>query len=228
MCNPRYREVELLRVLLWPFVRDLRSGVGTSAPSRRAADSPIAMACLRLVTFFPERPRRNSPRFISCIACPTLALAFLLYLRFALAWRVPLAEGLEPDAPLARVLLDLVELGERRFGLLCAAIRGGVFVRLSFWEPEREPPESGLASSRARKVARLRGKARLAGEARLLLVLDRTGTRSLAARRDETVRDAAPLRSSSCLGLLLLVLVCITVGPACCVPSAASCAQRLT
>ena len=40
---------------------------GTFAPERRASDSPIAMACVRLVTFFPERPERSVPRFISRI-----------------------------------------------------------------------------------------------------------------------------------------------------------------
>jgi hypothetical protein len=34
---------------------------GTFAPSFRAFDNPIAIACLRLVTFLPERPLRNVP-----------------------------------------------------------------------------------------------------------------------------------------------------------------------
>jgi len=29
---------------------------GTLAPARRASDNPIAIACLRLVTFLPDRP----------------------------------------------------------------------------------------------------------------------------------------------------------------------------
>ena|GEM_PF-5368583 len=39
------------------------------------------MACLRLVTFFPERPDLSSPRFISCIARLTFWPAFAPYLR---------------------------------------------------------------------------------------------------------------------------------------------------
>lgn len=62
-----------------------RPGRGTLAPARRASDNPIAMACLRLVTLLPERPSRNSPCFISCIALPTFSLAFLLYLRLEAA-----------------------------------------------------------------------------------------------------------------------------------------------
>src|SRR6185369_9302226 len=34
---------------------------GTFAPSRRASESPIAIACFRLVTFLPERPLFNFP-----------------------------------------------------------------------------------------------------------------------------------------------------------------------
>lgn len=54
---------------------------GTLAPLARASDSPIAIACLRLFTLRPERPLRSVPdlRFFS--ARPTLADAFLEYLR---------------------------------------------------------------------------------------------------------------------------------------------------
>jgi len=41
---------------------------GTLPPARRACDRPIAMACFRLFTFFPERPDFSVPRFRSCIA----------------------------------------------------------------------------------------------------------------------------------------------------------------
>ena len=40
----------------------------------------MAIACLRLVTFLPERPLRSLPRFISCIDFSTLVCAFLPYL----------------------------------------------------------------------------------------------------------------------------------------------------
>jgi hypothetical protein len=51
---------------------------GTFAPERRASDSPMAIACLRLVTFFPDRPLLSLPRFRSCIALSTFLDAFLL------------------------------------------------------------------------------------------------------------------------------------------------------
>ena len=54
---------------------------GTFAPERRASERPMAMACLRLVTFLPERPERSVPRFRSCIARFTLLLAAVLYFR---------------------------------------------------------------------------------------------------------------------------------------------------
>jgi hypothetical protein len=54
---------------------------GTFLPSRRASDKPIAMACLRPFTLRPERPLFKVPAFRSFIARPTLADAFLEYLR---------------------------------------------------------------------------------------------------------------------------------------------------
>lgn len=51
-------------------------GGGTLPPSRRASDSPMAMACLRLVTFLPEPPLRSVPRFRSCIVFSTFSDAF--------------------------------------------------------------------------------------------------------------------------------------------------------
>jgi hypothetical protein len=62
---------------------------GTFAPERRACESPIAIACLRLVTFFPDRPLRNVPRLRSCTAFLTLLDAFRPYRR---AIRIPPAE----------------------------------------------------------------------------------------------------------------------------------------
>jgi hypothetical protein len=53
---------------------------GTFPPSRRASDNPMAMACLRLVTFLPEPPLFNFPRFISCMFSSTLSDAFFPYL----------------------------------------------------------------------------------------------------------------------------------------------------
>jgi len=54
---------------------------GTLPPDRRASESPIAIACLRLVTFLPERPERSLPRFISCMLRSTLREDFGPYLR---------------------------------------------------------------------------------------------------------------------------------------------------
>jgi hypothetical protein len=52
---------------------------GTFPPSRLASESPMAMACLRLVTFFPE-PLFSFPRLNSCISVSTLSCAFFPYL----------------------------------------------------------------------------------------------------------------------------------------------------
>lgn len=51
---------------------------GTLPPSLRASDKPIAIACLRLVTFFPD-PDRRVPSFSSCMLSSTLSEAFLPY-----------------------------------------------------------------------------------------------------------------------------------------------------
>jgi hypothetical protein len=53
---------------------------GTFAPSSRASDRPMAMACLRLVTLRPE-PLFSVPDFRLCIARLTLLPAALPYLR---------------------------------------------------------------------------------------------------------------------------------------------------
>ncbi len=54
---------------------------GTLAPERRASDKPMAIACLRLVTFLPLRPLFNLPLFIAFISRSTDLPAFGLYLR---------------------------------------------------------------------------------------------------------------------------------------------------
>lgn len=53
---------------------------GTFPPARRASDKPIAIACFRLFTFFPDRPLLSVPFFRSLIALFTFAAAFLPYL----------------------------------------------------------------------------------------------------------------------------------------------------
>jgi hypothetical protein len=57
------------------FARVLRFG-GTFAPERRASERPMAIACLRLFTFFFERPLRSEPLLRSCRARLTLLPAF--------------------------------------------------------------------------------------------------------------------------------------------------------
>src|SRR5579862_1593900 len=52
---------------------------GTLAPSARASDMPIAIACLRLVTLRPERPLFNVPALRFFITRSTSAEAFFEY-----------------------------------------------------------------------------------------------------------------------------------------------------
>ena len=52
---------------------------GTFAPDLRASDNPIAIACLRLFTFFPLRPLFSVPLFFSRIVRATFFCAFGLY-----------------------------------------------------------------------------------------------------------------------------------------------------
>jgi hypothetical protein len=61
--------------------RRLEVFFGTLAPAARASDKPIAIACLRLVTFRPERPLRSLPALRSFIARSTLAEASFEYFR---------------------------------------------------------------------------------------------------------------------------------------------------
>src|SRR5579862_1730215 len=67
--------------LLLACVLFLRVGPGgTRPPARLASDNPMAMACLRLVTFLPERPLCSVPSLRSCIARATFCWLFLPYL----------------------------------------------------------------------------------------------------------------------------------------------------
>src|SRR5690606_17764671 len=56
---------------------------GTLPPASRASDKPMAMACLRLLTFRPEPPLLSLPSFISCMARPTFSDALRPYFFFA-------------------------------------------------------------------------------------------------------------------------------------------------
>jgi hypothetical protein len=53
---------------------------GTFCPFSRASDIPMAIACLRLVTFLPLRPLVNVPFFLRRKALPTVLFAFFEYL----------------------------------------------------------------------------------------------------------------------------------------------------
>jgi hypothetical protein len=55
--------------------------LGTFAPFFLASESPIAIACLRLVTFFPLRPDLSVPFFFRRIALSTRFDAALPYFR---------------------------------------------------------------------------------------------------------------------------------------------------
>src|SRR6202050_2535121 len=78
MRRPAYRPV-LRLAFLAVLLRAVSSG--TSAPAARASESPIAIACLRLLTLRPERPLFNVPALRFFIARSTLLEAFLEYLR---------------------------------------------------------------------------------------------------------------------------------------------------
>jgi hypothetical protein len=55
-------------------------GDGTLAPFSLASDKPMAIACLRLVTFLPLLPLRNVPFFLRCMALSTVFCDFFEYL----------------------------------------------------------------------------------------------------------------------------------------------------
>jgi hypothetical protein len=83
---------DFLAVFLPVFLPVFFAGVlpvffaGTFAPLLRASERPIAIACLRLVTFFPLRPLLSVPLLRSRIAFSTLRSAVFPY--FAIGSRV--------------------------------------------------------------------------------------------------------------------------------------------
>jgi hypothetical protein len=62
-----------------PVVFDAVFFAGTFAPDLRASDKPIAIACFRLVTFFPLRPDLSFPFFMAFISRSTDEEALGLY-----------------------------------------------------------------------------------------------------------------------------------------------------
>lgn len=86
------RELVFFEVVFFlvPFL-----GGGTFAPDARASDRAMAIACLRLFTFFFERPALSVPCFFSCMTFFTVLLALapyflLLALLFLLAAMISL------------------------------------------------------------------------------------------------------------------------------------------
>jgi hypothetical protein len=77
--------------------------LGTFLPARRASDKPIAMACFRLLTLFPERPLFNVPRLRSCMALAIFFDAASLYFR-----------AITPPLIDQRYLTFLARSGQRR------------------------------------------------------------------------------------------------------------------
>ena len=77
--RPAYLRV--LRVAFLAFRPRVAVFFGTFAPAARASERPIAIACLRLLTFLPDRPLFRVPALRFFIARPTLADAFFEYFR---------------------------------------------------------------------------------------------------------------------------------------------------
>jgi len=73
--------VFFLPVFFFAVFRFFELFFGTFLPLALASDSPIAIACLRLVTFLRERPLFSVPAFRFFITRSTSLEAFLEYLR---------------------------------------------------------------------------------------------------------------------------------------------------
>ena len=73
--------------------------LGTLAPSLRASDKPIAIACFREVTFFPLRPLLSFPLFISCIVSSTFSPALFEYFAIKNSYRLVNQIAATPASP---------------------------------------------------------------------------------------------------------------------------------
>jgi hypothetical protein len=72
---------DLFTAFFFDVFRFFDAFFGTFLPLALASDSPIAIACLRLVTFLPERPLFNVPALRFFITRSTSVDAFFEYLR---------------------------------------------------------------------------------------------------------------------------------------------------
>jgi hypothetical protein len=92
--------------------------LGTLAPFLRASARPMAIACLRLVTFLPDFPMVKVPAFCLCTAFSTLSDVFLLSFAIMLPsfHRMIDTEGTpQTQFPLGlRLLHDVIEYNEAR------------------------------------------------------------------------------------------------------------------
>jgi hypothetical protein len=70
------------------FLLDLDFFFGTFSPFPRASESPMAMACLRLVTFLPDLPLFRVPLFFLCIVFSTLLDAPLPYFAMLISFPI--------------------------------------------------------------------------------------------------------------------------------------------
>jgi hypothetical protein len=71
----------LLAFRFFAVLRFLAAFFGTFLPLALASESPIAIACLRLLTFLPDRPLFKVPALRFFITRSTSADAFFEYLR---------------------------------------------------------------------------------------------------------------------------------------------------
>jgi hypothetical protein len=72
---------DFFAVFFFDAFRFFEAFFGTFLPLALASDSPIAIACLRLLTFLPERPLFSVPALRFFIARLTSVDAFFEYLR---------------------------------------------------------------------------------------------------------------------------------------------------
>jgi hypothetical protein len=81
VCLQHLYRFDFFAVFFFALFRFFEAFFGTFFPLALASESPIAIACLRLVTFLPERPLFRVPAFRFFITRSTSREAFLEYLR---------------------------------------------------------------------------------------------------------------------------------------------------